>query len=72
VKPKQTRNSDGSTTYNVELGASTAHTDVLAFAPTPKNVKAGDHVTFVNTSSAPHTASSAVRWCPRCPSRRTS
>ena len=57
AKPKQTKNSDGSTTYNVELGASTAHTDVLAFAPTPKNVKSGDHVTFVNNSSAPHTAS---------------
>ncbi|HEX4528138.1 MAG TPA: hypothetical protein VIA11_01895, partial [Acidimicrobiia bacterium] len=42
---------------DVKLGASTAHTDVLAFAPTPKNVKAGDHVTFVNNSSAPHTAS---------------
>ena len=41
AKPKQTKNSDGSTTYNVELGASTAHTDVLAFAPTPKNVKVG-------------------------------
>jgi plastocyanin len=55
--PKKTTNSDGSTTYSVEMGASTAHTDVLAFSPTPKQVKAGDHVTFVNNSSAPHTAS---------------
>jgi len=55
--PKKTSNADGSTTYSVEMGASTAHTDVLAFSPTPKKVKAGDHVTFVNNSSAPHTAS---------------
>jgi plastocyanin len=67
AKPKQTQNSDGSTTCNVELGASTAHTDVLAFAPTPKNVKAGDHVTFVNNSSAPHTASFGGPLVPTVP-----
>jgi plastocyanin len=55
--PKKTTNSDGSTTYSVETGASTPHTDVLAFSPAPQNVKAGDHVTFVNNSRAPHTAS---------------
>jgi plastocyanin len=55
--PKTTKNADGSTTYSVEMGATTPHTDVLAFAPTPKKVKAGDHVTFVNNSGAPHTAS---------------
>ena len=70
AKPKQTKNSDGSTTYNVELGASTAHTDVLAFAPTPKNVKAGDHVTFVNNSLAPHTASFGGPLVPTDPDRR--
>jgi plastocyanin len=57
AKPKQTKNPDGSTTYNVEMGISTAHTDVLAFSPTPREMKSGDHVTFVNNSSAPHTAS---------------
>jgi plastocyanin len=57
AKPKSTKNSDGSTTYDVEMGATTAHTDVLAFAPTPKKVKVGDSVTFVNNSGAPHTAS---------------
>ena len=67
AKPKQTKNSDGSTTYNVELGASTAHTDVLAFAPTPKNVKVGDHVTFVNNSLAPHTASFGGSLVPTVP-----
>jgi plastocyanin len=55
--PKFTKNADGSTTYQVQMGASTAHSDVLTFAPSPKNVKAGDHVTFVNNSAAPHTAS---------------
>jgi plastocyanin len=55
--PKKTKSADGSTTWNVEMGASTAHTDVLAFSPTPRKVKAGDHVTFVNNSAAPHTAS---------------
>jgi plastocyanin len=39
------------------MGASTPHTDVLAFAPTPRTVKSGDQVTFVNNSAAPHTAS---------------
>jgi plastocyanin len=37
------------------MGASTAHTDVLAFSPSP-SVKAGDKVTFLNDSAAPHTA----------------
>lgn len=57
AKPEQTKNSDGSTTYTVEMGTSTPHTDVLAFTPTPKKVKSGDQVTFVNNSLAPHTAS---------------
>ena len=65
--PKKTTNSDGSTTYTVEMGASTAHTDVLAFSPTPRNVKAGDHVTFVNNSSAPHTASFGGTLVPTIP-----
>ena len=39
------------------MGASTPHTDVLAFAPVPAAVKHGDKVTFVNNSMAPHTAS---------------
>ena len=39
------------------MGVSTAHTDVLAFSPTPAKAKAGDTVTFVNSSAAPHTAS---------------
>jgi plastocyanin len=67
AKPKQTKNSDGSTTYKVEMGASTPHTDVLAFSPTPRTVKAGDHVTFVNNSSAPHTASFGGALVPTVP-----
>lgn len=50
---------DGTTTYKLLMGASTPHTDVLAFTPAPTNLKAGDKVTFVNTSEAPHTASFA-------------
>jgi plastocyanin len=57
TKPKPVVNTDGSTTYTVEMGASTPHTDVLAFSPTPQKLKTGDHVTFVNNSGAPHTAS---------------
>jgi plastocyanin len=56
-KPKATKGANGSTDYSVNMGTSTPHTDVLAFAPTPQNVKAGDQVTFVNNSAAPHTAS---------------
>ena len=67
AKPKQTKNSDGSSTYTVETGASTAHTDVLTFAPTPRNVKTGDQVTFVNNSTAPHTASFGGELVPTIP-----
>jgi len=52
-----TKNRDGSTTWKVEMGTTTAHTDILAFAPVPAAVKKGDRVTFVNNSMAPHTAS---------------
>ena len=57
AEPTSKKNDDGSTTWTVEMGASTPHTDILAFAPTPAKVKAGDTVTFVNNSGAPHTAS---------------
>jgi plastocyanin len=53
--PVQTKNRDGSTTWKVEMGTSTPHTDILAFAPVPAAVKHGDKVTFVNNSMAPHT-----------------
>lgn len=65
--PKSTKNSDGTTTYSVEMGASTPHTDVLAFAPTPRKVKAGDQVTFVNNTAAPHTASFGGPLVPTIP-----
>ena len=71
AKPKETKSSDGSTTYSVEMGASTAHTDVLAFAPTPRKVKSGDHVTFVNNSTAPHTASFGGTLVPVVPTAPT-
>ena len=55
--PASTKNSDGTTSWKIEMGASTPHTDILAFAPVPAAVKHGDKVTFVNNSMAPHTAS---------------
>ena len=51
TKPKTTKNADGTSTYTVDMGASTPHTDVLTFAPSPRNVKTGDQVTFVNNSA---------------------
>jgi plastocyanin len=52
-----TTNKDGTKTYQIEMGTSTAHTDILAFSPTPVGIKAGDQVKFVNNSAAPHTGS---------------
>jgi plastocyanin len=54
--PVKTSLDDGSTEWTVEMGKTTEHVDVLAFAPTPAAVKAGDTVTFTNNSKAPHTA----------------
>jgi plastocyanin len=55
--PVKTKNRNGSTTWKVEMGTTTPHTDILAFSPVPADVKKGDTVTFVNNSMAPHTAS---------------
>jgi plastocyanin len=67
LKPSGRKNSDGSTTWRVEMGASTAHTDVLAFSPAPAKLKIGDSVTFVNNSAAPHTASFGGSLVPQFP-----
>jgi plastocyanin len=67
TKSKPIANTDGSTTYTVQMGASTPHTDVLAFSPTPQKLKTGDHVTFVNNSDAPHTASFGGKLVPTDP-----
>jgi plastocyanin len=53
----KTAKDDGTTEWTVQMGTTTEHVDILAFAPTPADVKAGDTVTFVNESFAPHTAS---------------
>ncbi len=55
----QTKNSDGSTTWTVQTGVSTPHTNVLAFVSPALALKPGDSVTFVNGSAAPHTATFA-------------
>lgn len=52
----RTETEDGRTVWYVEMGVTTEHTDVLAFAPTPAEVSPGDQVVFVNNSGAPHTA----------------
>jgi len=57
--PVAERATDGTTTYKVQMGTTTEHTDVLAFAPPESALKTGDKVTFVNNSQAPHTASFA-------------
>jgi plastocyanin len=57
AKPVKTANADGTNNWTVQMGTTTEHTDILAFAPTPAGVKAGDTVTFINNSGAPHTAS---------------
>src|SRR5205807_4516681 len=51
--PAATKNRDGTTTWTVQMGTSTRHTDILAFAPVPAAVKHGDKVTFLNNSGAP-------------------
>jgi plastocyanin len=55
--PVTMKNRNGTTTWKIEMGTTTPHTDILAFAPVPAEVKKGDTVTFVNNSMAPHTAS---------------
>ncbi len=50
--PKRQANPDGTTAWTVEMGVTTAHTDILAFAPTDAAMKAKDTVTFVNNSGA--------------------
>ncbi|HVT76238.1 MAG TPA: plastocyanin/azurin family copper-binding protein [Acidimicrobiales bacterium] len=54
---QKTANADGSTTWTIEMGVDTQHTSVLAFQPANADIKAGDKVTFINNSAAPHTAS---------------
>lgn len=54
---KKTANTDGSSTWTLEMGTNTQHVAVLAFQPVNAAIKAGDTVTFVNNSTDPHTAS---------------
>ena len=54
---KKTANADGSNTWTLEMGTGTQHTAILAFQPASADIKAGDKVTFLNNSTAPHTAS---------------
>jgi plastocyanin len=56
---RSVKHSDGTRTWAIQMGTTTEHTDVLAFAPTPKSIKAGDSIKFVNNSRAPHTGTFA-------------
>ena len=58
--PATTENPDGTTTWRYGMGASTPHTEVLAFAPAQGEIRPKDQVTFVNETSAPHTATFAA------------
>ena len=53
---RQQANPDGTTTWFIEMGLTTEHVDVLAFAPPDLDVAAGDSVVFINNSLAPHNA----------------
>lgn len=57
--PVQSAVQGGRTVWTVEMGVTTEHTDVLAFAPVKASIKPGDRVDFVNNSGAPHTATFA-------------
>jgi plastocyanin len=62
--PARTKHRDGTTTWKVEMGTTTPHTDILAFSPVPAQVKKDDKVTFVNKARTPHTASFFNRQSP--------
>ena len=55
--PVKAKNDDGTTTWTVQMGTTSEHTDILAFSPSPADIKAGDTVRYLNESGAPHTAS---------------
>ena len=57
--PVQVKNPDNTTTWTYEMGVTTEHTDILAFAPASGEVRPGDSVTFKNNTLAPHTATFA-------------
>lgn len=57
--PVQQATEGGRTVWTIEMGATTEHTDVLAFAPLKATIKPGDRVDFVNNTGAPHTATFA-------------
>ena len=57
--PPRSTTEGGTTTYIVQMGATTEHADVLSFAPADPSIKPGDRVTFLNNSGAPHTATFA-------------
>lgn len=59
AKPKTEPNKSGGVTHFVEMGTTTKHTDILAFAPLNMDVGPKDDVEFIDNSQAPHTATFA-------------
>ncbi len=57
--PMSEEAADGTTTWRIEMGVTTEHTDVLAFVPTAAEIRPDDRVVFVNDSRTPHTATFA-------------
>ena len=58
--PTMTKNLDGTTSWRFAMGASTPHTAVLAFSPAQGEIRPKDQITFLNDSTAPHTATFAA------------
>jgi len=57
--PRSERAGDGTTTWRIEMGVTTDHTDVRAFVPSAAEIRPGDRVVFVNDTATPHTATFA-------------
>ena len=70
-RPERSVGPGGATVWTVAMGASTDHTEVYAYAPSPAKVRSGDVVTFVNDSAAPHTASFGGKLVPTDPEAAT-
>lgn len=54
--PEEVENPDGTTAWTYQMGATTEHTEVLAFSPSAGEVQPGASVRFLNNSATPHTA----------------
>src|SRR5437870_5150968 len=66
-----TKNRDGTTTWKVDMGASTPHTDIVAFAPMPASVRRETRSRSSTTRARPTRPASSTSSRPsRAPSTR--